>query len=175
MADKLMLIAGIVLGLVIGFGGGYLLKWGIDRVKMAELESQASEAQLARISMQEQWEEAINELSATRILLNDTLAAIELLKKYETIDNKTKKDINDLKSTLDDQGNPTQKTQDLFNSLVDNFNQLNGNLGLAINDFDVLDIQPFKDLRSDAEKLYERTREITLELGLELWKRLFYY
>lgn len=167
IADKITMVIGLILGLAIGFGGGYLTKALIDKIEMAELRSERDQAVLARQTMQEQWEEAVNELSATKIILNDTLAALELLREYQRIDDETRKDIDNLKKTLDPEGKPTPQTEDLFRSLVDEFNRLNGitnaiNVGM----YEPLDLEPFKQLRSEAEKLYKETQNLVFELGL---------
>lgn len=161
---NILLFIGIV---VLCFALGAVVVWGIDRVKMSELKSERDEAILARVTMQKQWEEAVNELNKTKVFLNDTLAALELLRKYQLIDNDTKEDINKLKNSLGPQGEVTQDTKDVFKKLVDEFNKLNGNLGTSIMNWEPIDITPFKELRQEAERLYNTTQEIFIEIGVK--------
>ena len=164
---KGIVIAVAIVALLIGGGFGWLIRWGQDRVVVAEAKAAQLEAEQAKDAIQKQWEKAVNELNATEVLLNDTLAALELLKQYQAIDNQTQEDINKLKNTLDDEGNPTDKTKEEFRKLVDQFNQLNGNLGAMTTDLAVLDLKPFEKLKSDAEKLYNETQDMILELGIK--------
>lgn len=168
MLSSIKIILASIIALVLGLGIGSLAMWGIQRVKVAEAERMKTEAILAKNTMQVQWQKALKELNQTRVVLNDTLAALELLRQYQRIDDETKKDINDLEKTLDPEGNVTIETEDKFRSLVDNFNRLNGNLGSNGREWLLWDIQPFKNLRQDAESLYKRTEEIAIELGLDL-------
>ena len=167
ISDKITMIILAVLMLAVGYGGGFLTKALIDKVKMAELQSERDQAILAKQTIQEQWEIAVNELNATRVVLNDTLAALELLREYQRIDDQTREDINKLKGTLDPEGQPTDDTDEVFRSLVDEFNRLNGvTNSMTPPDFDSLNIELFKQLRADAEKLYEEAQDLVLELGL---------
>lgn len=168
ISDKIMMVVGLILGLSIGFGGGYLTKALINKIEIAELRSERDQAVLAKQTMQKQWEAAVNELSATKIILNDTLAALELLREYQRIDDETRRDIDSLKKTLDPEGKPTPQTEDLFRSLVDEFNRLNGiTSSINVGVYEPLDLEPFKQLKLEAEKLYKKTQDLVFELGLE--------
>ncbi len=166
MGDKIIIIVGVIIGLTLGFGGGFLTKTVMTQIELANLRSERDQAVLARQTMQKQWEAAVNELNATKVVLNDTLAALELLKKYSAVDEKTRKDVQDLKKTLDPQGQPTPETEDLFRKLVDKFNQLNGITASFTDTTTILDLTPFKQLREEAEKLYKETQELVFSLGL---------
>jgi len=166
MGDKIIIIIGVIIGLTIGFGGGFLTKTVMTQIELAQLRSERDQAVLARQTMQKQWEAAVNELNATKVVLNDTLAALELLKKYSAVDEKTRKDVQDLKKTLDPQGQPTPETEDVFRKLVDKFNQLNRTTASLTDAAVILDLTPFKQLREEAEKLYKETQELVFSLGL---------
>jgi len=164
MFDKIIIIISIILGIIIGFSGGFLTKSIINKIEIAELRSERDQAVMARQTMQKQWEAAVNELLQTKVVLNDTLAALELLRKYSAVDEKTKKDVQELKKTLDPQGEPTPETEDLFRSLVDKFNELNRTT--ASKEYEPLDIAPFIELRKEAEKLYKETQRLVFDFGL---------
>jgi len=166
LTDKMMTIVSIILGIAIGFSGGYLVKAIINKIEVAELRSERDQAVVAKQTMQKQWEAAVNELSQTKTVLNDTLAALELLRKYSAVDEKTKKDVQELKRTLDPQGESTPETEDLFRSLVDKFNKLNGSTATFTGTYEPLDLKPFIELRQEAEKLYKETQQLVFDLGL---------
>ncbi len=136
----------------------------MTRVQIAELTSERDVALLEKSNMQDQWELAINELSSTRVLLNDTLAALELLREYQSIDDETKKDIEEIDDTLDPEGNATEETYQAFRDMMEKFNRLQGNLvtnaGVT---FKILDITPFVELKKDAEGLFRTVSDMLLE------------
>jgi hypothetical protein len=168
--DKITLIIGLTIGIIIGGVLGFTVKWGIDRVKIAELQSQADRDKLARENMKVQWEKAVNELNSTKVLLNDSLAALELLKQYQLIDDRTRQDINKIKDTLDDSGNITADTEDTFRNLIDEFNRLNGNIStesISELELEILDIEQFISLKKEAQKFYNKTIELIIELEIK--------
>lgn len=166
ITDKAMIIIGVIIGVTLGFGGGFLTKTVMNNVEIANLRAEKNEAELAKKTMQEQWQVAVNELNGIKVTLNDTLAALELLKKYTLVDEKTKQDVKDLKKTLDADGNPTQETEDLFRTLIDKFNQLNQVVTTSSMTYQPIDLEPFVKLKEDADKLYKETQELVFELGL---------
>ncbi|MFW6226012.1 MAG: hypothetical protein ACOC3V_03560 [bacterium] len=167
MTNKIMLILVMVVASGLGYGAGWLAKSLQVRVQIAELTAERDQAKLARQNMREQWEVAVNELNATKVILNDTLASLELLRQYASIDEQTQNDIKELKNTLDPDGEPTQETEDVFRSLVKKFNQLHGTVdSLDPNRIELLDLEPFKQVKRDAEKLYDETQEVVFEFGL---------
>mgnify|MGYP003563030845 CR=1 FL=1 len=139
-----------------------LAVWGVQRVQIAELKSERDSAVLAKEVFQEKWEVAVNELNATRVLLSDTLAALELLREYQKIDQETRNDIDELDNTLDTEGNPTEDTYDSFRRMVEEFNRLQGTMVTGSGTPDVLDIQPFVELKEDAEKLFREATDLLL-------------
>lgn len=158
-----------IIALIIGLGIGGLAMWGIQRVKVAEAERMKTEAILAKNTMQKQWEAAVNELNSTRVVLNDTLAALELLRQYQRIDNATRQNIDSLKNSLKD-GNITPETKNLFKSYVDDFNKLNGNTQAltGADEIPLWDLKPFVKLHDEAEALFKKTEIAALEVGLNL-------
>jgi len=151
-----------ILCLVIGGGIGWLINWGSTRIEIATLQSERDKAILEKTTIQLQWEKAVNELIQTKVLLNDTLAALELLKKYNLIDKKTKDEIKKIDITLDPQGNPTDDTYDEFRKLIENFNLLQK----GTSSFSTNGLQPFIELRKDAEELLQKVTAMLIERRL---------
>jgi chromosome segregation ATPase len=154
-----------VLFFVVGLGISALGMWGYYRVQMADLERERDNAKLQMITMQEQWEQAVNELNQTKVVLNDTYAALELLRKYQSVDRDIQEDIDDLEDTLDPEGNATEDTYDEFRRMMEEFNQLQGNIPTASNgaELEILTLDPFVELREDAEELFVRVTDMVLE------------
>lgn len=164
MGDKITLIIAIVVGIAVGFGIGYLSKALADRITIAELEKERDQALLREQTMRDQWEAAVNELNNTKVLLNDTLAALELLREYQAIDNETRRDIDNIENTLDPDGNPTEETYNEFRRLIDEMNKQNEeyNTG-SIATAESIDIRPFIELREEAEELFNKATELLLQ------------
>ena len=159
ITDKILIIVAIIVCLLLGFGLGYLSKALSDKITISDLEKKVAITELAKNTMQKQWEIAVNELNKTKVLLNDTLAALELLRKYQLIDNDTKNKINKIDNTLVD-GKPTQDTYDEFKKLVEEMNKKNGeyNTGSTI-----VDTQSFIDLTKKAEELFQKATDMVIE------------
>lgn len=162
--DKFTMIVALIAGLAIGGLIGWLATSLSFKLEIAELEKERDRALLERATMQDQWEQAVNELNSTKVLLNDTLAALELLRQYQAIDNETRNEINRIENTLDPQGNPTEDTYNQFRKLIDEMNKQNqeyntGSLASA----ESIDITPFVELRREAEQLFNKATELLLQ------------
>lgn len=125
IGEKVTLIIAIIIGIAVGFGIGYLSKALSDKILISELKQERDAALLEKSTMQEQWELAVNELNQASVLLNDTLAALELLRRYKSVDNETREEIDKIDNTLDPEGNPTEDTYDAFRKLVEEMNRKN--------------------------------------------------
>lgn len=165
MFSDIKIVGMSILFLIIGAGIGALAIWGMQRVKIADLERKAAVTTLEKENMKGQWKIAINELNATRVVLNDTYAALELLKKYQSIDRDIQENIDTLDPTFDKDGNATEDTYNAFRKMMEEFNQLQGNVPTASNSeaLDVLAIDPFTKLREEAEKLFKQVTNMVLE------------
>lgn len=163
-SDIKMVFIGIIF-LIIGGGIGYVITWGSYRVIISDLKREKIEADLAKDTMKVQWELAVNELNKTQVVLNDTYAALELLKKYQKVDRDVEKDIAKLDDTLDDDGKATEDTYQNFRDMMEEFNQLNGNIPTAANGdlLKILDLKPFEELTKDAEELFKKVTDMVLE------------
>lgn len=163
--DVLKTVLMSVLFFVIGAALGWLVNWGMTRVELAELRSERDNAVLERNTIQDRWEVAVNELNQTKVLLNDTLSALELLREYQAIDEETRDDIEEIDNTLDPEGNPTEDTYDEFRRMIEEFNRLQGKLvtDAITSAGDVLDITPFVRLREDAERVFKEATDLLLE------------
>lgn len=163
-SDKVVLIVAIVVCIAVGFGLGFLSKALIDRVKIADLERDKVVAERQRDNMRDQWQEAVNELNQTQVLLNDTLAALELLREYQAIDEDTREKINELDNTLDPEGKPTEDTYDRLRGLIDEYNRKNEEYntatGTLVTNTEEIDVEAFRRLRSEAERLYNEATEL---------------
>ena len=155
-----MLTVTAIIFIIVGFGIGYLTSSIKTKVKIAELEKSKAQLILDKKEMQEQWTKAVNELSQTKILLNDTLSALELLKQYRSIDDDTKKKINNLNQTLDPTGKPTDNTYDAFRKIIEEANKNNEeynstSLKITINDF--------VEIKEKAEKLFKEVTSMLID------------
>ena len=159
MNVNIMLIIGLIIGILLGGVLGYVVKWGTDRVVIAELESERDIAVLEMNTMQLQWEIAVNELNKTKVLLNDTLAALELLREYQAIDQTTKDEIKKIDNTLVD-GSPTKDTYDAFKKLVEEYNKKNEEYNTASSETTT---QSFVELTEKAEELFKTTTDMVIE------------
>lgn len=165
MGGTLKIVLFSVLFFIIGGAIAGITMWGIQRVKIAELEKERDNAILEKVTMKKQWEEAVNELNKTRIVLNDTYAALELLKKYQLVNKDIQKDIDSIDDTLDPDGNTTEETYQAFRDMMEEFNQLQGNIPTASNgeELGILNLQPFVELREEAEGLFKHVTDMILE------------
>lgn len=154
-SDKITTILAVIIGLAIGFSIGYLGKALADRIVIAELTQERDAALLEKNTMQDQWEIAVNELNEASVLLNDTLAALELLRNYQSIDNETRKEIDDLEDTFDEEGEPTEETYDEFRKLVEEMNRQNQEYNTGSTSSGALSIMPFIELRENAEEVLD--------------------
>jgi len=115
------MIVGILIGGAIGYGGRYMQ----DQVIIKTLESERDSALLAKENMKKEWEEALQKVENTTVMLKDTLAAIEVLKMYQAIDEETKEKLKSLRDTYDDENKPTDDTFNKFKQMVDEINKRN--------------------------------------------------
>jgi len=162
MLDTVKLIIVGVLCIAIGGLVSWLATWGVTRVEIATAHSERDKAVLEKTTMQIQWEKAVNELTQTKVLLNDTLAALELLRKYNQIDKDTKDDIARIDITLDPSGKPTDTTYDEFRKLIEEFNRIQNGTS-AISFSTEAGLQSFIELKEDAEKLLEKVTDMLIE------------
>lgn len=166
IGDKVTLIIAIILGIAVGFGIGFLSKALIDKIEIAELEKERDSALLQKNTMQEKWELATQELSQTKVLLQDTFAALELLKQYQVIDNDTKDKIKDIDNTLDPEGKPTEDTYDKLRNLIEDYNKKNKvyNTASVMLQFGEINLMSFVEIRKEAEKLFKEVSDLLLEV-----------
>ena len=157
-------IIAVIVGLAIGFLVGEIRN--IRQIN--SLERELDNAVLAKNNMREQWGLALDELNKTRVLLNDTLAALEVLRQYQVIDNETKREIDELEETLDPEGKPTQETYEKFKNLVDrmdrmsiDYNEMITGAVMALEE-DRFDIRPFVELRYEASDLFKEAIGLVL-------------
>lgn len=160
MNINVMLIIGLIIGILLGGVIGYIVKWVMDRVAIASLEKEVAISLLAKNAMQEKWEIAVNELNKTQVLLNDTLAALELLRKYQTIDDETKGRINKIDNTLDENGKPTEDTYDAFRKLVKEMNKKAEEYNTGSTE---ITAQSFINLTKKAEELFKKATDMVVE------------
>lgn len=152
---------------LVGGALGWLVNWGMTRVQVAELERDNLNLEKQIETVTEQWELAVNELSQTKVLLNDTLSALELLRQYQAVNRDVQEDVQEIRDTLDPEGNVTPETEDKFRNMIDEFNRLQGRLVTNTSTFEPIDITPFIDLRHDAEVLFQEAQELLLEIQPE--------
>lgn len=162
MLDTVKLIIVGVLCIAIGGFVGWLATWGATRVEVATAHSERDKAVLEKTTMQLQWEKAVNELTQTKVLLNDTLAALELLRKYNQIDKDTKDNIARIDITLDPSGKPTDTTYDEFRRLIEEFNRIQNGTS-AVSFSTEAGLQSFIELKEDAEELLKKVTDMLIE------------
>jgi len=160
--DNFKIIIVAILCLALGGSIGWLATWGSTRVEIANAQAERDRANLEKTTMQLQWEKAVNELTQTKVLLNDTLAALELLRKYNLIDKETKDEIAKIDITLDPSGKPTDTTYDEFRKLIEEFNRIqNGTTAITFSTESGL--QSFIELKEDAEALLQKVTDMLIE------------
>jgi len=157
MFNDIKLIIVAILCLVVGGSIGWLINWGVTRIELATASSERDNAILEKITIKNQWEKAINELTQTRVILNDTLAALELLREYNKIDKETKDKINKIDVTLDISGNPTEDTYDEFKKLIEEFNKKQNNTSTSNEN------QYIPELKKEAEILLQKVTDMLIE------------
>lgn len=124
----LMTVIQIILLLVgagLGGGVGYLVKAIQAKIKMNELENRALKAEKARENMIGELSKRQGELEKTKKLLRETIAAMEVLQAYKAIDEKTRKEVEEVKESLNDDGEATPETYDKFARIIDEMNKKN--------------------------------------------------
>lgn len=169
MGDKFILIVGIIAGLAIGGLVGWLWTSLSKAAEIANLEKDMLIIENERDTYRDQWELAQQELNSTRVLLNDTLSALELLRQYQSIDNETRRDIDELESTRNPDGSSTDETYNRFRELVDNFNQLNEEFNTQTGPQVLpgptikINITDFIELRQEAETLFKTATDLLLQ------------
>lgn len=153
-----------VLCFLVGGTIGWLINWGTTRVQLAEAESARDKAVLEKTTMQQQWQVAVNELNETKVLLNDTLSALELIKQYSAIDKSTKEDLDKIDKTLVDE-KPTEETYNEFRKMIEKFNQLQGKVATSSTSAssEQINITPFIELKNDALNLFKEATNILVE------------
>ena len=114
----------LIIGGAMGTGIGWLIKSVQTKIKLNELENRALKAEEARRNMIEALSEKQAEISKIKKLLNETLSAMEILQAYKAIDNKTKKDLDKIKNSLDND-EVTPETYDEFAKIIDDMNKKN--------------------------------------------------
>lgn len=115
----------LIVGASLGGGLGWLVKGIQTKIKMNELENKVYKAEEARRNMIEELSKKKSELSKTKKLLNETIAAMEVLQAYKAIDEKTKKDLDKIKNSLDKDDEVTPETYDEFAKIINNMNKEN--------------------------------------------------
>lgn len=115
----------LIIGASFGGGIGWLVKGIQTKVKINELENRALKAEEARRNMIEELSNKEGEIQKIKKLLNETLAAMEVLQAYQQIDEETKKDIDKIKNSLDPNGKTTPETYDEFAKIINDMNKKN--------------------------------------------------
>lgn len=115
----------LILGLGAGGGIGWLIKTVQAKIQINELENRALRAEKARENMIDELSKSKGELANAKKLLRETIAAMEVLQAYKAIDEKTRKEIDRVKKSLDDDGEATPETYDEFAKIIDNMNKKN--------------------------------------------------
>lgn len=114
----------LVIGALMGGGLGWLIKTIQNKIKIAQLENEIYRLEKERDQFKQKWHESEQKLLETETLLSDTLAAIELLKAYQAIDDQTRKDIDELRDTFND-GKPSDETYKKYKQMIDRINDMN--------------------------------------------------
>lgn len=115
----------LIVGAALGGGLGWLVKGIQTKIKMNELENRALRAEEARRNMIEELSKKKAEISNTKKLLNEALAAMEVLQAYKAIDKETRKDLDKIKNSLDEDDEVTPETYEEFAKIIDNMNKEN--------------------------------------------------
>lgn len=115
----------LIVGAALGGGLGWLVKGIQTKIKMNELENRALRAEEARRNMIEELSKKKAEISNTKKLLNEALAAMEVLQAYKAIDKETKKDLDKIKNSLNEDDEVTPETYKEFAKIIDNMNKEN--------------------------------------------------
>jgi len=148
MKIEFMLIIGFIIGILVGGAIGYGARYIQGQLIIKTLESERDNALLAKINMQKEWEKAIQEVENTTTMLKDTLAAIEVLKMYQAIDEDTKKKLKSLQDTYDDENKPTDDTFDKFKQMVDEINKRNQEYNTGSSTVELTATQLYEDFIS---------------------------
>ena len=115
----------LIIGGLFGGGIGFLVKSLQAKIKMNELENRALKAEKARENMIQELSERQGELEKTKKLLRETIAAMEVLQAYKAIDEKTRKEVEEVKDSLDNEGQATPETYEKFARIIDEMNKKN--------------------------------------------------
>lgn len=115
----------MLIGAALGGGIGFLVKSIQAKIKMNELENRALKAEKARENMVSELSERQGELEKTKKLLRETISAMEILQAYKAIDEKTRKEVDEVKNSLDGEGEATPETYDKFAKIIDEMNKKN--------------------------------------------------
>lgn len=115
----------LIVGAGLGGGLGWLVKSIQTKIKMNELENRVYKAEEARRNMIEELSKKKAEISNIKKLLNETLAAMEILQAYKAIDKETQKDLDKIKNSLNEEGEVTPETYEEFAKIIDNMNKGN--------------------------------------------------
>lgn len=115
----------IVIGAGFGGGIGWLVKGIQTKVKINELENKVYKAEEARRNMIDELSKKKSELSKTKKLLNETIAAMEVLQAYKAIDEETQENLDKIKNSLNKDEEVTPETYEEFAKIIDNMNKEN--------------------------------------------------
>lgn len=158
-----------VIFLVVGLGIGWVVQ-GINKSQeINQLEQEKENLEKEMETIRQQWSDVLSELNETKRLLADTVATIELVRRYQNIDKAVQEDVDEIRSTLSPEGEPTEETDEVFRDMIDLFNTRN-NFEYPTTDarqFEPIDIQPFIELREEAEKAFSRARDTLLQVRSE--------
>jgi chromosome segregation ATPase len=122
---EITMIIGIVIGAVLGGGIGWLVKTLLVHIKIKNLESEINKLKLEKRNLVDKLEQMTQKLAETESLLSDTLAAMEVMRAYNAIDEETKRKVKEVKDTLDDDGKTTPETIKKYKQLIDDINKKN--------------------------------------------------
>lgn len=115
----------LIVGLGAGGGIGWLVKTVQSKIQINELENRALRAEKARENMLDELSKSKGELANAKKLLKETIAAMEVLQAYRAIDEKTRKEIDRIKKSLDGDGEVTPETYKEFADIIDDMNKKN--------------------------------------------------
>lgn len=122
---EITMIIGIVIGALLGGGIGWLVKTLLVHIKIKNLESEINKLKLEKRNLVDKLEQMTQKLAETESLLSDTLAAMEVMRAYNAIDEETKRKVKEVKDTLDDDGKTTPETIKKYKQLIDDINKKN--------------------------------------------------